>query len=66
MEKARREARGMQGGPEAIARAGEVKAGRRGVQARVDAAEQDLQARRDDVAQALAARGAQVSRAGPA
>jgi hypothetical protein len=66
MEKARREARGVQRRPEAVAGPREVEAGRRRVQAGIDAAEQDLQVRGDDVAQALAVRGAKLSRAGPA
>jgi len=54
IEAPRREAGGMQRRPEAVARTGEVKPGRGGIQAGVDAAEQDFQCRADDVAQPLA------------
>ncbi len=62
VEKARREARGMQRRPEAVAGTSEVKTGGCRVQAGVDAAEQHLQAGPDDVAQPLAARRCQVRR----
>jgi len=66
IEASRREAGVVQRGPEAIARTGEVKAGRGGIQAGVDAAEQDFQSRADDVAQALAGGGLQRGPVGSA
>jgi hypothetical protein len=66
VEKARREAGTVQGGPEPVAGPREVKAGRGRIEARVDAAEEDDQARREDVAQALAARPREIGGARPA
>jgi len=66
IEAPRREAGGVQGGPEAITGTGEVKTGRGGIETRVDAAEQNLEPRADDVAQALAGGGLQPGLIGPA
>jgi hypothetical protein len=60
MEEARREARGMERRPEAVAGPGEVTAGGGRVQAGIDAAEEDFQPRGKDVAQALAVRGRKI------
>jgi len=54
VEAPRREPGGMQCRPEAVTGPGEVKSGRGGIEARIDATEQNLQSGADDVAQALA------------
>src|SRR6476469_122527 len=54
----------MQGGPEPVARTGEVMSGRRGVEAGVDTAEQHGKARRDHVRQGLRVCGGQLGRGG--
>jgi hypothetical protein len=56
----RREAGAMERAPEAIARASEVMADRRGVQARIDADEENVEPVCDDVPDALPARGVEL------
>src|SRR3954468_20934644 len=56
------EAASVQGGPEAVAGAGEMIAGRCGVEPGIDAAKKHLQARPDDVAQRPCASGLELPR----
>ena len=65
MQDARRKACRMQRGPEAIARAREMMAGRTGVQPRIDPDEEDAQAGRDDIDEALPLGRRELLGAGP-
>jgi hypothetical protein len=58
------EARGVEGGPEAVARAGEVVPAPRGVEPRVDAAEQDRESGGDHVVDAAVGGGEELGARG--